>query len=572
MLLMSSRRIINKPAFAIVALATIALVVAAILRGQHTPGHDELNFLETGLRMLGAKGNPATFIHGSLLYDLMAVLQGGAYLAWGLTGNGWNPDKYLEFYLANRVLYLLAGRLIVVMFAVALLVSVNRLAAILYSEDVGPLATALLGCGALWLLSASPLKEDVPASTLGILSMLVLFDSSTRLRTPARWALSGALCGAAIATKYSMVALVLVPAIVVLGDRGEALRRQVVVFVISAGAAFLVIEPFIVLDATRAISSLRVLHELQETGRRFMAPRYLLDFLPLGLGMPIVVAIVPAVVRILLSQDIRLKAIAAYVGAGSAACMLSTFSSPRYFIPLVPFICIIVAGELWRLEILKVRRTLVVVSVAVVLTWPANVLALKYLLLLGQPDTRNVSQAWIEAQVPSNSKILLEGTTTLEPTFAPALVHTAEWFVTRQQEARAAGTTGRIFLAAASLAAQSGRPRYQIEEKVIEYVSDLNQFDYVVLSSYDSLPGEAQFIVRDSDPDVQMMISERQAAIRRLEEDFTEVFSIGPIPNLRFDWNTWNHDFWGMWAAPLWSHDKWVAGPHIKVYRRSLDR
>ncbi len=563
----------NKPKFIIIAAATITLVAAAILRGQHPPGHDELNYLETGLRMLGARGNPGTFLHGSFLYDLMALLQGGIFLVWGISGNGFNPDEYLAFYLANKDLYLLAGRLIVVVFAVVLLVSVNRLAAILYSRDAGLLATALLSFGALWLLSASTLKGDVPASALMILSVLVLFDSSMSLRPQVRWSLSGVLGGAAIAMSYTVVPLILVPVIVALGSRNETPRHLVVAFMVSAGTAFLAIEPFIILDAPRSLSFLYAqrtgLHDLQQMSHHFMASRYLLDFLPLGVGILIAAAVVPAVARILFAHDIRLKAIVAYLGTSGAVCMFSTFGAPRYFIPLVPFICIIVAGELWRLDLLNMRRILAIAGVAVVLTWPANFLALKYLLLLSRPDTRNVSQAWIEAQVPSNSKILLEGTIKHEPSFAPVLVHTAKWFEDRQQDARSAGTTGRLFRAAASRAAQSGRPRYHIEEKVIEYITDLTQFDYVVLSSYDSLPAEDFFIVLDGDPDIQRIISDRQIALRRLENDFTEEFYAKPIPNLRFDWITSNHDFWGMWAAPLWSFDKWVAGPHIKVYRRS---
>jgi hypothetical protein len=209
------------------------------------------------------------------------------------------------------------------------------------------------------------------------------------------------------------------------------------------------------------------------------------------------------------------------------------------------------------------------VGIAVILTWPANILALKYLLLLSRPDTRNASQAWIEAQVPSNSKILLEGTVTLEPTFSPALVHTAEWFEDKQKVAQAAGTTGRLFQAAASRAAQSGRPRYHIEESGLEAVNDLDQFDYVILSSYDSLPGEWNWIRKPSDPYIQRAVSERQTALQRLGKDFSEEFVARPVPNLRFDWISNNHDFWGAWAAPFWTYNEWIVGPQISVYHRS---
>ena len=552
----------------IITLATLALVAAAVFRGQHPPGHDELNFLDTGLRMLGSKGNPGWFLHGSFLYDLMAVLQGGTYLIWSLAGNGWDPDKYLEFYLAHKDLYLLAGRFVVVMFAIALLVALNRLATLLYGGHAGPLAMALLGFGALWLLSASPLKEDIPAGALGVLSVLVLFDSSLELRTSVRWGLSGVLCGVAIATKYTMASLVLVPVIMALTNGNETPRRLLAVFLSGAGIGFLAVEPFVFLDVSHTMSSLQVLRGLSESGRRVMAPRYLFDFLPLGLGIPLVIAVIPAMLSALFRHDWRLRAIVVYLCVGTAMCLFSTFSSPRYFMPVAPFLCMIVAGEVCRLEILKAEKALATASLAIILAWPANVLALKYLVLLSRPDTRHISQAWIESQVPINSKILLEGTVTLEPTFAPALVPTAEWFEAKQQEAQALGATGRVFRAAASRAAQSGRPRYRIVENDIEDVPDLDLFDYVVLSSFDALPGEWQYIVDSHDPEIEQGVSKRQAALRLLERDFLEEFSSKPAPNLKFDWVSNNPDFWGMWVSPLWSCSQWTVGPHIQVYRR----
>ena len=92
----SDRVKVNKPeiasgarrlTFVIVAIEMIVLLGVVFLRGQHPPGHDELNFLETGLRMLGDEGNPKAFLHGSLLYDLMAVLDGAVFLVQGLSGS-----------------------------------------------------------------------------------------------------------------------------------------------------------------------------------------------------------------------------------------------------------------------------------------------------------------------------------------------------------------------------------------------------------------------------------------------------------------------------------------------------
>ena len=70
-----------------VAIGMIVLLGVVFMGGQHPQGHDELNFLEKGLPMLGDKGNPKAFLHGGLLYDLIAVLDGAVFLVQGLTHN-----------------------------------------------------------------------------------------------------------------------------------------------------------------------------------------------------------------------------------------------------------------------------------------------------------------------------------------------------------------------------------------------------------------------------------------------------------------------------------------------------
>lgn len=551
-------------------IAASVLTVAALLRGQHTPGHDELNFIETGLRMLGSRGNPQEFIHGSLLYDLMALVHAGIYGTLALTGNIGSPDDYLVWYLTNRGVYLLIGRLAVLACSLCLLLAVKRLAAVLYDDRAGVLAMALLGFGALLVGTGTLFKEDVPAAALGLLGLVVLLDSSLKLRPAVRSGVAGALYGIGTASKYTLVPLALIPVIVALLDKRAGGLKAVVIYLGGAAVAFLAVEPYALLDTARVAESFAV--HLAQVGehQHLIAPRYLLDFLPLGLGIPLVLAFLPAAVRAFLRDDPRLKAVVAYVAVAGAICLSQKYGVPRYMVPWAPFICIIVAGELVQTGHLRHARPAMILGLAFVLTWPANTIAAKYALLLTRPDTRTVAKTWIEQRVPGGNTVLVEGTIQEEPSFAPALLGTVQWYEARERDAREGGGTGRLFRAAGAVAARQQRPRYHLVQRALTEVERAEDFDYLVLSNYDSLTSEWLLILKPDDPEVHAERSLREQAVRQLEHCCRELFHAEPYPVLKFDWITNNPDYWGMWAADVTTFGTWMAGPHIRVYARAV--
>jgi len=80
-------------------------------------------------------------------------------------------------------------------------------------------------------------------------------------------------------------------------------------------------------------------------------------------------------------------------------------------------------------------------------------------------------------------------------------------FLTKQKDAQTGAGTGRLFRGTASLAAESDRPRYDLVQRRITEVSNLDRFDYVVLSYFNSLPGEWWFNVKASDSKVIQAVS-----------------------------------------------------------------
>ncbi|RJR49563.1 MAG: hypothetical protein C4576_06725 [Desulfobacteraceae bacterium] len=560
------------PLLAVLALDAIVLITVVALRNAHPPGHDELNALETGLRMLGSRGNPETFIHGSFFYDLMALLHGVTYLIAGLTSHGWSVSDYLGTYLEYRETFLLAGRVVVLGFAFLLIGVVYRLAHVLYGERAGLLAIIILSFGPLLPLTGTALKEDLPASAFAVSSVLVLCDSAIRVRPSVRWGLAGVLCGAGVATKYTIVLLTILPVVLAFGLGILTNWRLVIAYATCTMATFLLFEPYLVLDFTRAQESFWTItgvHFASGTLRP-VASLYIQSYFPLGLGILLALVTVVAAARIVLYEgDVRLKAIVVSCIVTAAVLMSSTSGMLRYVITLGPLISVFVAGEVMRWNARWFSNGFAVVAVAILLTWPANLIAVKLIALLARPDTRVVAQEWIEAHVPTGSRVLLEGTISGEPSYAPAIVPSAQWFQARQDHARMAGTSGRLLEAAAVRAATSSRPRYDILNTAVEGVSALEKVDYVVLSDYHALPMEFCRDVRRGDPHIERELSSRATAIHLLEKDFVQVFSIEPVPDLRFDWFD-TPDFLRLWEASFSNYEKWMVGPVITVYRRAV--
>jgi hypothetical protein len=554
----------------LIVLDVLLLVLVVVLRVRHPAGHDEVNALETGLRMLGSYGNPQQFLHASFLYDAMAVLHGVVFAARGLLGQGWDQGQYLENYLEHRDLYLLAGRLLIVGFSALLLWAVNRLAEVLYGGAAGLLATALLCFSALLPLAGTALKDDLPAAAMATLAMVVLCDPSLRLRELVKWRMAGALAGMAVATKYTVAPVVCIPLVMAAGDKTGSPAKRIVAFAGCAALAFAVCEPYLFIDFPAVIASVQLLQQHLPGSQlvHHMAPRYLLDYFPLGLGVLLTCAAVPAAVSASLRRGTPARAMVLYLTIITAVFMWATSGQARYLIVLAPFLCVLIGGELLRLKPLRFAGNAAIMLLALVLTWPAGIISVKIIGLLSRPDTTEEAKAWIEARVPAGSTILLEGTTDSEPSEAPPLVPVNDWFVRRIEEAKAAGTSGRLLMAAAAVSARRTRPRYDIVETSIGSIDSLEGIDFLVLSTQEGFPSEFHRIVHPDDPPARAFLQARAAAMQRVGEAYTLVASFRPNPVLRYVWFG-NPDFSRMRAAPIQSFGTWKMGPRIDVYRRA---
>jgi hypothetical protein len=291
---------------------------------------------------------------------------------------------------------------------------------------VGLLAAALLALAFLPVFYSHLALNDVP--TLAPIA-LSLWGTAGILRDGRRrwYALAGIGLGLACATKYTggialaplLAAALVQPARPARGpSRRNAFRGLVLAGVLALGA-FVVANPFAVLDfeafrdglshqASAAEDELGKLGLTQESGHL-----YYVWTLTWGLGyVPFVAAVAGA-----LAMAVRDPRLALVLVPAPILYVLFMGTQERFFgrwlLPAFPIVCLLAAWAVVRLAELAGRRAPALRPAlyalgAVALLGQGVVYSLHDGLVLSRPDTRNLARAWMVANVPPETKIVVE--------------------------------------------------------------------------------------------------------------------------------------------------------------------
>ncbi|MEA2246765.1 MAG: hypothetical protein QOH46_1294 [Solirubrobacteraceae bacterium] len=290
---------------------------------------------------------------------------------------------------------------------------------------VGLLAAALLAVAFLPVFYSHLALNDVPTLAPIALSLWGIAGVLRRGRI-ADYALAGVGLGLACASKYTG-GIVLLPllgaAAVQLASGPPARRRAALGGLALAGvlalAAFVAANPFAVLDhaafrdglshqASAAEDELGKLGLTQPSGHLY----YLWTF-TWGLGwIPLVAAAIGAVALLVADRRMALVLVPAVI-----VYVLFMGTQARFFgrwlLPVFPIMCLLAAWTIVRAAELAGRRwpvlrpTLYALG-AVLLLGQGVVYAMHNGLVLSRPDTRNLARAWLVANVPPKTKIVVE--------------------------------------------------------------------------------------------------------------------------------------------------------------------
>ncbi|HEY0623581.1 ArnT family glycosyltransferase [Sphingomonas sp.] len=407
------------------ALLLILLVAAALRIHGATFGLPALNdpdeplFMMTALDMLrSGNPNPGWFGHPATLTFYAIALVIAAVAGIGiLAGRFADLDAFVAAAYADPSILFLPARLFFVACGVLCVSLTWRLGKRLGGERLGLAAAALLAVNSAHVEYSQLIRTDVQMTVFVLLATLASLDILERGRLRDH-AAAGIFVGLGIATKWPAALIVLSPiaAAVARGmPQHRALRPLVVVAGTTATTLFAV-SPFLLLDYATVAQNLggeaRPVHP-GATGGGFLANLGWYARGPLLESFGAAGLIAAAAGSVLALRDRR--ALIAVVPGVAAFCLVIATRAlvwERWVVPLLPFLALAAAAAIcalgdWLRKRFK-RRIPAFEAAAIALLLIPMAMATRASQAERLNDTRQVAAAWIRANAPRGSTILVE--------------------------------------------------------------------------------------------------------------------------------------------------------------------
>jgi hypothetical protein len=422
---------------------------------------DESILVHRALAIAGGQLNPQFFNYPSFHFYLLSGLFGFYYLLAQLSGVVDSTQAFLVQFLLDPSGLYLAGRLLTALMGTATIACCWHLGRVL-GGPVGASASAILLCSALLHVRDSHfLTVDVPA-TFWVMASLSALIVHTRRGGRAHLLLGASLAGLAMSTKYN--AALFLPAMILAVWRSPNVerRRDLLLLLSVSGFTFLLGSPFIALDPGGFWQGF--IFEWQHFGRGHGGLdlgngwfHHLSFTLRHGMGLPLLLASLFSLVWLLRrrrAEDlVLLTAILGYFAVAGAGESLFL----RYAIPLVPLLC--VATGTWLANLLR-NQMGVAVAISMAMILPSTLQVIQHDRLLATEDTRQLASKWIEARIPSGSRIALTGSDYGHPRLRPSKM----WLQQRWEDARSNGQAGRRLRLALDTPGYPPKPAFDLVE------------------------------------------------------------------------------------------------------------
>lgn len=380
---------------------------------------DEPLFMMTALDMLrsgnpnpGWFGHPATLTFYAIALVMVAVAGIGI-----LTGRFADLDAFVAAAYADPSILFLPARLFFVACGVLCVWLTYRLGKRLGGPRLGLIAAAFLAVNSVHVSYSQVIRTDVQMTVLVLLAIL----ASLNILERGRWrdlVLAGAFIGLGVATKWPAALFAMSPLVAALVCGKKWGKVQSVAIVGGAAlAALLIASPFLLLDYATVVHNLtgeaRPAHP-GATGGGLLANIgwYLRGPLLGSFGAAGLAA--AAVGSVLALRDRRVR-IAVLPGVAALAIVICVQALvwERWLVPLLPFLALAAAGAICALAGLLSKRfgqrlggfAVAVVALLLIAPMVAATIATQ---TERANDTRQAASAWIMANAPRGSTILVE--------------------------------------------------------------------------------------------------------------------------------------------------------------------
>ena len=393
------------------------LLLAAALR-LHGIGHglpfvynpDEANIMARALSVARSL-DPEYYLYPSFFFYFLFAVMGGLFATGRILGRYDNISAFEARFFEDPTDFYLAGRLAVVLLALATIVLLERLVSKHFGKIAGRASAFFTAVAYFHARDSHYLKHDVPAAFL-VTAFLWAADRAIARKGLPDYLLAGTILGIAFATHYYLIFLA--PAFVLchLARRGREGFSRVVAAGTASAASFFLLSPFVILRFPTALEHLRanrqvvVDRSLSAGSGLFPSLGLYLEFvLEQGLGY-LLSALVLSGFFLLARKHRRSLALWAAFPLMFLAFISYTFFAGRYLNPILP--CLAAAAGV-AVSAVGVRFGTVA---AALVTLGAGIQPLYRTVqvdrLFASEDTRTLARSWILQNLPSGSTVALQ--------------------------------------------------------------------------------------------------------------------------------------------------------------------
>lgn len=376
--------------------------------------------------------NPHFFNYPSLVIYLQFLGQVLLYPIMKVTGMIGPPLDFRIAYAMDKTPFYLMGRTLITLLGLLTVWATYDAGRRIGGRAAGAVAALALSVSAFHIEKSQVVEVDVPLTAFVMLSfaaMVRLMDAPTRRN----YILAGLFMGLATSAKYTGALLILpllaayllsrrsvaspakrarVPSGHPLGNLVLALLTMIVVFVATS--------PFVIIDATTFWQHFSTEREHMRLGHFGLSdkPTWLFYLGEIGshqLGWPFAVLCVFGMAYAAVRR--RRWALVFFAFIVPYAIAISTWSmrADRYALPVLPMLFLFAAtlmADIWRhSRVARIPYGVRATGAVVVVALMCAPLAIAYGELVKRrgSDTRTLAKAWIEANVPAGSFVVMEG-------------------------------------------------------------------------------------------------------------------------------------------------------------------
>lgn len=341
---------------------------------------------------------------------LVSYLLFGCYGIFWAVGHvaGWFQslrDFEQLFYFDPTLFYLIARVVFGVFLGTLSVYVLFRLVKRLGDTQVALWACFFLAANFLHARDSHYIYADIPLVLVLLAGFVVVFGLANAPLSVKRHILAGGMIGLATATKYNGAFLV-IPYLWILLRCVSWKRWLFFGFLTACGAGvvFVVLNPYAVFDHVFFIRELAEQSAANSGGMPWL--HHLTYSLAGALGWPMLLLALLGVLLGLLSNDVKLQAVAVFVAG--YYLVLYRFGQPydRYVLPLIPFLVFLAAGVLLRI---RTRSLLVFWVLVPFVVLPSIFKITHWDRLMSKPDVRTIAKAWVEEHIPAGSRLALDG-------------------------------------------------------------------------------------------------------------------------------------------------------------------